>query len=171
MSVRLIPFKDIINEELYEMYQDIPAYEIGSRNELSDISFKEFMDKCDEYIKEESIINKKLNTTTKRFILYDNKPIGELGIRTTLSDFWINNGSQIYYKIRKSERGKGYGNIILKLGLLEARKLGFNKVRINCDDKNIKSKKIILKNGGILDIKSYKTEYGTSSSYIIKISE
>ena len=170
MKVKLIPLKDIINKELYEMYQDIHAYEIGSRNELNGISFKEFKDKCDEYIKEESIINKKLNTTTKRFILYDNKPIGQLGIRTTLSDLWINNGSQIYYKIRKNERGKGYGNIILKLGLLEAKKIGFNKVRINCDDNNIKSKKVIIKNGGILDIKHYKTKDGTSSSYIIKIS-
>ena len=169
MSLKLISFKDIINEELYDMYQDIPKEEIGSKNDLYGLTFEDFKEKCSDYINEEKIVNKDLNTTTKRYILYDNKPIGELGIRTTLNDDWINKGSQIYYKVRKSARGKGYGNVILKLGLEEAKRLGFEKIRINCDDKNIPSKKIILKNGGIIDIIEYKTKEGTSSSYIIKI--
>ena len=152
------------------MYQDIPKEEIGSSNKLNGISYTDFKKMCDELIKEETIINEELQTTTSRFILYDNnKPIGEVGIRTTLNDFWQNKGSQIYYKIRKLERKKGYGNIILNLALNEAKKFGFNKIRINCDDNNILSKKVILKNGGTIDIKSYKTKDGTSSSYIIKL--
>ena len=54
----------------------------------------------------------------------------------------------------------GYGNLILKLALNEALKLGFKKIRINCNDSNIPSKKIIMKNGGILDIKNYKNRRG-----------
>lgn len=100
-----------------------------------------------------------------------NKLIGEVGIRTTLNDFWINKGSQIYYKIRLSERNKGYGNTILFLALKEAKKLGLKKIRINCNDKNIFSKKIIIKNGGVVDIKSYKTNDGFSSSYIIDLKD
>ena len=150
------------------MYQDIPKEEVGSINKFYEISYSDFEKKCAELIKEETLENKETHTTTSRFILYDSaRPIGEAGIRTTLSDFWQNKGSQIYYKIRKSERKKGYGNIILSLALEEAKQLGFNKIRINCDDNNIPSKKIIIKNGGIVDIKSYKTEHGTSSSYII----
>ena len=76
--------------------------------------------------------------------------------------------SQIFYKIRKSKRNKGYGNLILKLALIETNNIGFKKVRINCDDKNEFSKKIILKNGGCIDIANYLTKDGTSSSYIIK---
>lgn len=108
--------------------------------------------------------------------MFNNKKIAikrelneELGIRTTKNVFWIDKVSQINYKIRKSERGKGYGNIILKLGLDEAKKLGFEKIRINCDDNNIFSKKVIISNGGIVDIKSYKTSNGFSSSYIIDL--
>ena len=171
-KIKLIPFKESVGKDLYQMYQDIPKEEVGSINNLNGINYEEFKKKCEELIKEEKIINEEIHTTTSRFILYnDYKPIGEIGIRTTLNDFWENKGSQIYYKIRKSERKKGYGNLILKLGLLEARKLGFNKIRINCDDNNTASKKIIIKNGGIVDIKSYKTNDGFSSSYIIKLNE
>lgn len=170
--IKLIPFRECVGRELYEMYQDIPKEEIGSTNKMNGISYGDFKEKCNEFINEETIENTEIHTTTSRFILYDNnKPIGEVGIRTTLNDFWKNKGSQIYYKIRKSERKKGYGNIILELALIEAKKLGFNKVRINCDDNNIASKKVILKNGGIVDIKKYKTKDGSSSSYIINLDE
>ena len=167
-KIKLIPLKKCINKELYEMYQDIPKKEIGSINNLNGLSYKDFKEKCNELLSEEIIPNKELSTTTSRFIMFsNNKPIGEVGIRTTLNDFWQNKGSQIYYKIRLSERNKKYGNEILRLALIEAKKIGFNKVRINCDDNNIASKKIIQNNGGIIDIKSYSTQDGTSSSYII----
>jgi len=167
---KLIQFSECNSKELYDMYQDIPKDEVGSTNKFYGINYNEFEKLFNECILEETIINEELNTTTKRYILYlDNLPIGELGIRTTLNDFWMNKGSQIYYKIRKTYRNNGYGNIILKLGLEEAKKLGFKQVRINCDDNNIASSKIILKNGGVIDIKSYKTKNGTSSSYLIKL--
>lgn len=168
----LIPLKQCINKELYEMYQDIPYEEIGSSNKINGASYEEFLEIMKQYIDEETKINKELNTTTNRYILYiDNLPVGEVGIRTTFNDFWINQGSQIYYKIRKSERSKGYGNIILELGLQKARELGFKTVRINCDNINISSKKIILKNGGVEDIVSYKTKDGYSTSYIINLED
>lgn len=171
-KITLIPFKKCIGKELYNMYQDIPKEEIGSINKMNGISYEEFKVNCDKLIDEEINENIEIHTTTSRFILYVyNKPVGEIGIRTTKNDFWQNKGSQIYYKIRKSERQKGYGNIILMLALKEAKKLGFNKIRINCDNNNIASKKIILKNGGIVDIKNYKTKDGFSSSYIINLDE
>ena len=168
MKIRLLPLKKCINKKLYEMYQDIPKKEIGSSNEIYDKTYDEFLNICDNYIREEMIISEKLNTTTKRYILLiDNRPVGEVGIRTTLNDYWINKGSQIFYKIRLSERNKGYGNIILREALREAKKLSFNKIRINCNDNNKFSKKIIKSNGGVIDIVSYKSADGNSSSYII----
>jgi len=167
---KLIPFKNSINKDLYDMYQDIPYEEIGSLNKLNGISYEEFLNISKEYIKEETNINKELNTTTKRYILYiKDLPVGEVGIRTTINDFWENRGSQIYYKIRKSKRNNGYGDLILDLALKEAKKIGFKQIRINCDNNHIASKKIILKNGGKEDIISYKTKDGYSTSYIIKL--
>ena len=168
--IKLVPYKYCINKELYNMYQEMPKNEIGVSNIFYGISYNEFIMKSIPYTLEERIINKSINTKTKRYILFiNNIPIGELGIRITLNDYWINKGSQIYYKIRKCERNKGYGNKILLLGLIEAKKLGFDKVRINCDDNNIASKKVIINNGGIIDIKSYKTKNGTSTSYVISL--
>lgn len=167
----LKPFKDCIGKELYDMYQNIPKEEIGSKNILNGIDYDTFLKKCKDFIEEENKINKDLNTATKRYILYDDIPIGEVGIRTTKNDFWINKGSQIYYKIRLSKRGQGYGNKILALALKEAKKLGFDKIRINCDNRNIKSKKVILKNGGVIDIDGYNTKEGISSSYIIEVKD
>lgn len=170
MNIKLIPLSKCISKELYEMYQDIPAYEIGSINKLNGVDYDEFLNIMNKYILEETNINPDINTTTKRYILsVDNIFVGEVGIRTTLNDFWMNKGSQIYYKIRVSERGKGYGNMILALALEQAKQLGFKRVRINCDNDNIPSKKIILKNGGKVDIKDYKTCDGYSSSYIIDL--
>ena len=170
MNIKLIPLSNCIGKELYEMYQDIPTSEIGSKNTLNGVGYDEFLNIMNQYMKEETDINPELNTTTKRYILsVDNILVGEVGIRTPLNDFWINKGSQIYYKIRKSERGKGYGNIILALALKQAKQLCFKRVRINCDNNNIPSKKIILKNGGKVDIENYKTKDGYSTSYIIDI--
>ena len=74
-----------------------------------------------------------------------NNPIGELGISTTLNDFWLNRGSQIFYKILPQYRNKGYGTIMLNLALEKCKEFGFKTIRINCDYKNIASKKIIEK--------------------------
>lgn len=168
----LVPLKHCINNDLYEMYQDMPKKEVGSINKLYGVSYEEFESVCKSMVREEKVINDDINTTTKRFILFVNSiPVGEVGIRTTLNDFWINRGSQIYYKIRNSERGKGYGNIILKLALFEAKKLNFSHIRINCNNNNIPSKKIIINNGGKVDIPDYKTKEGLSTSYIIEIAE
>ena len=157
---KLVPLCDCININLYNMYQDIPLLDNGEVNILNGKPFDEFKSICKSY----------LNEDTNRYILvYRGDYIGELGIRTSLDDFWINKGSQIFYKIRSTKRRNGYGYKILELGLKEAKKIGFNQVRVNCSDTNLASKKIIIKNGGIEDIVSYKTKTGTSTSYIIKL--
>lgn len=79
----------------------------------------------------------------------------------------MSKGSQVFYKVRVSEQSKVYDTKMLDLALDECRKLGMRQVRINCDDNNIASKRVIEKNGGRLDIRSYTTQIGTSSSYII----
>lgn len=169
MKFELIKFSNVKNlEEVYYMYKSIPQCEMGSTNKFYNDSYDEFIIKFNSYIRDETILNTKINSCCTRYIFYvNNNPIGELGIRTTLSDFWVNRGSQIFYKILPIYRNKGYGTIMLNLALEKCMEFGFKTVRINCDDKNIASKKIIERNGGKIDIKGYKTKDGTSSSYII----
>lgn len=92
----------------YDMYQDIPYREIGSENDIygKDYSiFQAYLKKC---IENETIPDSSFyDATTNHYIYYvDDYPIGEVGIRTSLNDFWKNRGSQIFYKVRLSERKK-----------------------------------------------------------------
>lgn len=78
---------------------------------------------------------------------------GRLHIRHELNDYLKSFGGHIGYNVRPSLRGQGVGSMALKLGLDEARAMGFDRVLITCDDDNIASKKIIEKNGGVLENK------------------
>ncbi len=84
--------------------------------------------------------------------LIDNEEFtGRVNIRHELTDHLLKVGGHIGYWIRPSKRKMGYGKEILKLALLEAKKLGIIKVLVTCDEGNIGSCKIIEANGGILE--------------------
>ena len=87
---------------------------------------------------------------TVYWLVDGNKFIGRVAIRHALNERLILVG-HIGYAIRPSERGKGYGNLALKLALPKAKKLGIEKALITCAKDNIASRKIIEKNGGILE--------------------
>ncbi|MBE7091849.1 MAG: GNAT family N-acetyltransferase [Clostridiales bacterium] len=57
---------------------------------------------------------------------------------------------QIGYGVLPSKRKCGYGTLICKLLLEEAKKIGFKDLIITCRDDNTGSQRIIEKNGGVL---------------------
>jgi predicted acetyltransferase len=59
-------------------------------------------------------------------------------------------GGHIGYAIRPDERGKGYGVKILALTLPHARALGLARVLLTCDAANLRSARVIMRNGGVL---------------------
>lgn len=77
--------------------------------------------------------------------------LGRISIRHRLNKDYYNFKGHIGYAIIPSKRNKGYGNMILKLALVEAQKMGLTKVLITCDSNNTFSKKIIENNGGIYE--------------------
>ena len=77
--------------------------------------------------------------------------IGRVSIRHALTEHLLAVGGLIGYDIRPSKRGQGYGNKILELALPKAKELGISRVLITCDVTNAASRKIIEKNGGILE--------------------
>ena len=76
--------------------------------------------------------------------------IGELNLRHELNDSLRRYGGHIGYTIRPSARRRGYGKLLCKLGIAEARSRGIGDILITCDDDNIGSCKIIEANGGVL---------------------
>jgi len=75
---------------------------------------------------------------------------GDLELRHHLNESLKRFGGHMGYKIRPTLRKQGYGKLICKLGILEARRRGITDILVTCDDDNIGSQKIIEANGGIL---------------------
>ncbi len=78
------------------------------------------------------------------------RPIGGSRIRHHLTPDLEDEGGHVGYDIRPSERLKGYGRLILRLTLAEARKLGLSRALLTCDTDNVASAKIIEGHGGVL---------------------
>ena len=97
---------------------------------------------------------KNSNPNVKEFTLEeDNLNIGKIQIRiepTKSTSLPGNFESNIYYEINPESQGKGYGNKILELGILEARKLNLKRLTLVHLDTNLASGKIIQNNGGKL---------------------
>ncbi len=77
--------------------------------------------------------------------------LGAVNIRHYLNDYLFRFGGHIGDGIRPSERGKGYATEMIRLSLIECKKLGIDKVLMVCDKSNTASAKTIIKNGGILE--------------------
>jgi predicted acetyltransferase len=77
--------------------------------------------------------------------------IGRVSLRHALNEALKIIGGHIGYDIRPSLRRQGYGSLICKLVLNEARILGLGRVMLTCDEDNTASRKIIEANGGQLD--------------------
>ena len=77
--------------------------------------------------------------------------LGAVNIRHYLNDYLLKYAGHIGDGIRPSERNKGYATEMIRLALIECKKLGINKVLMVCDKENVASAKTIIKNGGILE--------------------
>jgi len=76
--------------------------------------------------------------------------IGEVELRHRLTAELERFGGHMGYRIRPSQRRKGYGRLICRLGIEKACQLGIHDLLITCDEDNIASRRIIEANGGIL---------------------
>ncbi len=81
----------------------------------------------------------------------DDRILGAVNLRHYLNDHLRKFSGHIGMGIRPSERGKGYGTVILRLTLDIARRRGIKKVLMTCDTTNIASARAITRNGGVLD--------------------
>lgn len=151
MKIELKKINKQIGDQEYQMYQEIPKEENGAINEGNNLSKEEFSLFLDETIEEEKKLFTMYTTPRITYILYiDDYPVGEVKIRPLLNQYWYELSGNIGYKIRPSERGKGYGNIILEEILKVAKKMSLETVFLQCQSDNIPSKKVILHNKGIL---------------------
>ena len=99
----------------------------------------------------------------------DEKVVGSIQLRHELNDFLLNRGGNIGYEVRPSERQKGFATEMLRLVLIECKKMGLKKVLVSCTKSNLASVKTILKNGGVLEDERIWTDGSTYQRYWIKL--
>ncbi|MBE5106221.1 GNAT family N-acetyltransferase [Bacillus thuringiensis] len=81
----------------------------------------------------------------------ENRIVGAVNIRHSLTDHLFNAGGHIGYGIRPSERRKGHATKLLELSLEKIKELNIKKALVVCDEVNTASEKTILHNGGLRD--------------------
>lgn len=77
--------------------------------------------------------------------------VGTLQLRHTLNEYLASEGGHIGFGIRPSERGKGHATRFLRLALVEASRLGLQRVLLTCATTNTASAAVIRKCGGVLE--------------------
>ncbi len=106
------------------------------------------------------------------FFLLDedrNRLLGAVNIRHHLNASLLQEGGHIGDGIRPSERRKGYATELVRLALIECRKLGIDRVLMTCDKDNIGSAKAIVKNGGVLENEFVNDEGNLEQRYWISL--
>ena len=93
------------------------------------------------------------------------KIIGSIDLRHSLTPNLEDLGGHIGYLIRPSERNKGYATLMLAKTVLEAKNLNLKKLLLTTASENTASRKVIEKNGGILDTERYSSVAGRMTAY------
>jgi predicted acetyltransferase len=77
--------------------------------------------------------------------------LGRIAIRHSLTPILLEAGGHIGYDIRPSARRKGYATAMLREALPIAFDLGIDPALVTCDVDNIASRRVIERNGGVLE--------------------
>lgn len=156
MSLRLIKLTKDYYKQLSEMIDEWKLdLEINQGNTSPRAIFKNDYHDFDSYLANLEINEARAGKVPSSvFFLFDderNLLLGAVDIRHYLNDSLLRNGGHIGDGIRPSERRKGYATEMIRLALIECKKLGIDRVLMVCDKTNIASAKTIIKNGGILE--------------------
>jgi predicted acetyltransferase len=140
-----------------EFQSEPPPFNTGSMGRYQDVSlndlevnFDAFLQGLDDFAAGRNLKPGLVPQST--FWLIDNREfIGRASVRHFLNESLTRVGGHIGYEIRPTRRGRGYGNLILRLALEKSRGLGIDRALVTCDSVNLASRRIIEANGGALE--------------------
>jgi len=136
--------------DIYGMLQEIPKDENGFINSINGKTleeFKQWLIRSDAASKAMGIEDWKVPTSIY-WLYVDGQPVGFGKLRHFLTDKLREEGGHAGYAIRPSERNKGYGTILLKMIIEEAKKMKIEKVLLTIRMSNSNSIKVALNNNG-----------------------
>jgi predicted acetyltransferase len=152
MIVELRAASLLDGQDIFDMIVEIGPGENGFVNRGLDMDYSGFLD----FIKERMALSRgedlPLNYVpqTNYWLLIDGYPVGIGKLRHHLNDTLRKSGGHIGYSIRPSERGKGYGTLILSELLKKAVDMGLKEVLLTCNLNNAPSRGAIEANKGVL---------------------
>jgi predicted acetyltransferase len=152
MSELVVPnarYKHTFLEGIAEFSPDAPDMVMERRIALRD--FEGYLRVVDAWTRGEEIPPGWVAVSTFWLIDDEGEYAGSTNVRHVLNDYLLDYGGHIGYTIRPSKRRRGHGREICRLALVEAKKLGLDRVLITCDDDNVGSRRIIESNGGVLE--------------------
>ena len=156
---------DYVNE--FALYNSETNGMGSLRKILEGYTFEQALEMCLNRQKEEYA--KKIGKCqSKTYLLVrenDDRIIGAINVRWNLPENMKQFGGNIGYGIRPTERRKGYNKINLYLGLIEAQKLGLDRVMLDCDVNNLGSVKTMQALGGKLE----RTEVDPSDGILTSV--
>ena len=168
MSIKLREIIEDDEAQIREMYEEylnsdkLPGMDtfegIRDFESFDKMSFKEWMQELEKN-KDKNKLPKDYSTHTLYVAVNEQeKIVGAIGLRWEAVPVLVKFGGFIGYSVRPKERGKGYATQMLTLALKEFKNENREKVLITCKDFNLASKKVIEKNGGILENIYYNKE-------------
>ena len=137
--------------DIYEMLQEIPKEENGFMNSVNGRRFEEFKQwliRSDALSKAKGLEDGWKVPQNVYWLYADGYPVGFGKLRHFLTDSLREKGGHIGYAIRPSQRNKGYGTILLKMIIEEAKKMNMDKMLVTIRNDNTPSIKVALNNNG-----------------------
>jgi predicted acetyltransferase len=91
--------------------------------------------------------------------------VGRMSIRHELNGWLREVGGHIGYDVRRSRRREGHATAMLAAALPIAHSVGIERALLTCDDDNLASRRVIERNGGVLeDVRAGKLRYWVPTS-------
>jgi len=118
---------------------------------LEDSSFLSYLSFLNESKKNDQISNEGAVPSSSLFAFIDNEIVGKVNVRHRLNTSLEIAGGHLGFGVLPLKRGLGYATEMLRLSLEYCRSLGLKRVLLTCDETNIPSRNVILKNGGVLE--------------------
>ena len=156
MAITIRPIREKENDDVYQMFQDIPEEEFEATNHAHGITrpeFDAFCKKMNDFSVENAKGMKELPggkvPQTLYIIFDDNVPVGFGKFRPFLNEACIKNrAGHFAYMISPNFRGKGYATQFVSFVKQEAEKLGLTEIEGTALKRNLASCRVMEKNGG-----------------------
>ena len=151
IEIKKLSCKD--GEDIYQMLCEMPAEENGFINGINGKTYEEYeawLRRCEDTARGIGLKDWMVPQTTY-WLYVEGLPVGMGKIRHRLTQQLREEGGHCGYAIRPTQRGKGYGKMLLAQLRVQAKALGISEMLLTIRNANTPSIKVALGNGGVIE--------------------